>query len=55
LLPGVPGGQPEPRPALLVNPGLEQITLKPAGGTWRPGYEAPFEVLGLVPPAPNWC
>jgi hypothetical protein len=53
LLPGVPGAQPGPRPALLVNPGLEQVTLKPAGGAWRPGYEAPFEALGLVPPGPD--
>ena len=53
LLPGVLGRQPDLRPALLVNPGLGQVTLKPAGGTWRLGYEAPFEVLGLVPPGPE--
>jgi hypothetical protein len=53
LLPGVLGRLPDPRPALLVNPGLEQISLKPASGTWRPGYEAPFEALGLVPPGPE--
>ena len=49
----VAGRQLDPRPALLVNPGLEQITLKPAGGAWRPGYEAPFEALSLVPPGPE--
>ena len=53
LLPGTLGDQPDPRPALLVNPGLEQITLTPADGTWRPGYEAPFDALGLVPPGPE--
>jgi|SRR6516225_2727718 hypothetical protein len=55
LLPGIPGAQLDRRPALLVNPGLEQITLTPADGTWRPGYEAPFDALGLVPPGPSWC
>ena len=27
--------------------------LKPAGGTWHPGYAGPFEVLGLLPPGPE--
>ena len=53
LLPGTAGRQLDRCPALLVNPGLEQITLTPADGTWRPGYEAPFDALGLVPPGPG--
>jgi len=44
---------PARRRSIPVNPGLEQITLKPAGDTWRPGYEAPFDGLGLVPPGPE--
>jgi hypothetical protein len=54
LLPGVPGGQLDRRPALLVNPGLEQITLTPAGGAWHPGYEAPSTRWAWCRRAPSW-
>jgi hypothetical protein len=35
VLTGVRDGRPGPLPALLVNPGLEQVTLKPDDGTWH--------------------
>ena len=48
LLPGMPGRQPDPRPALLVNPGLEQITLKPPAA---PGARA----MGPRSTCWAWC
>jgi hypothetical protein len=53
LLPAMAGDRPDPRPALLVNPGLEQVTLKPADGTWQLSYGAPFDTMGLAPPGPG--
>ena len=50
MLPAMAGRKADPRPVLLVNPGLEMIMLEPGGGTWRPAYHRQFESLGLVPP-----
>jgi hypothetical protein len=42
------GGEADPRPSVLVNPGLEMIFLEPRRGTWRTVYAAPFLSVGLV-------
>jgi hypothetical protein len=44
------GQHPDPRPALIVNPGLESILLERRGGRWQPGHDAQLRAAGLVPP-----
>jgi hypothetical protein len=53
MVPSRTGRRADPRPAVLVNPGLEMIFLEPLRGTWRPGYAAQFTSLGMVPPGPK--
>jgi hypothetical protein len=50
LLPGVAGRRADPRPVLLLNPGLEMIFLERRRGAWHPAYDQQFTSLGLVPP-----
>ena len=50
MLPTTSGRKPEPRPAMLLNPGLEMIFLEPRQGTWRQGYHRQFTSLGMLPP-----
>jgi hypothetical protein len=50
MLPAMTAREADPRPVMLLNPGLEMIFLKPQRGTWRPGYARQFTALGLVPP-----
>jgi hypothetical protein len=50
MLPSVTGRKADPRPVMLLNPGLEMIFLKPSQGTWRPDYASWFTSSGMVPP-----
>jgi hypothetical protein len=50
MLPAMTGRKADPRPAMLLNPGLEMIFLEPSEGTWHPGYASWFTSLGMVPP-----
>ncbi len=50
VLPAMSGRKADPRPAMLVNPGLEMIFLEPRQGAWHPAYHRQFTSLGLVPP-----
>ncbi len=53
MLPARTGRKADPRPVLLVNPGLEMVFLRPADGSWRPAYSQQFLNLGMVPPGPD--
>lgn len=50
MLPIQKGRKPDPRPVVLVNPGLEMVFLYPSDAGWRPGYAQQFVGLGMVPP-----
>lgn len=50
MLPAMAGRKADPRPAMLLNPGLEMIFLEPSGGGWRTGYAKWFTKSGMVPP-----
>jgi len=50
LLPVMVGRRPDPRPVMLLNPGLEMIFLELRDGTWHPNYHQQFTSLGMVPP-----
>jgi hypothetical protein len=50
LLPAMVARRPDPRPVMLLNPGLEMIFLELRDGTWHPSYHQQFTSLGMVPP-----
>lgn len=50
LLPAMVGRKLDPRPVMLLNPGLEMIFLQLDNGTWHPGYHQQFTSLGMMPP-----
>ena len=37
-------------PMMVVNPGMESVTLRRDRGRWRPGFHSVFAAAGMVPP-----
>ncbi|SRR6266568_1186088 len=43
----------EALPMMVVNPGMESVTLRRDRGRWRPGFHSVFAAAGMVPPGRN--